>query len=136
MIRAEAAWDMPVELILFGAVLAAVGWVGVLLFGRLRRLDRAAMEQAQMEAVAAARTVTALDAAGTLPEHPLVVDSAAAVEPRAESIPCPVCDGPRHVDQHATEALSGHRLRRLTMRCGSCGRHGELYFRIQVAAPD
>jgi hypothetical protein len=126
---------VPVELILFGAVLAVVGWVGVLVIGRLRRLDRAAMDRADKEALAAARTAAALDARGTLPERPVEVDSAAAVEPRAESIPCLVCDGPRHVLQHATETLAGHRLRRLTMRCGSCGRHGDLYFRIQVAGP-
>lgn len=127
---------MTVEVILFLAVLAAAGWVGVLVLGRLKRLDRAATERARGEAVAEQRTLEALDAAGTLPERPVVVESAAAIEPRAETIPCPVCDGQRHVQAHVTETVAGRRLRRLGMRCGSCGRQGDLYFRIQVEEPD
>jgi hypothetical protein len=125
-----------IEVILFVAVLAAVGCVVMLVFGRLRRLDRAATEHARGEAVAEQRTLAALDAPGTLPERPLVVGSAAAIEPRAETIPCPVCDGPRHLHTHVTETVVGRRMRRLTMRCGACGQLGDLYFRIQIEEPD
>lgn len=115
---------------------AAVARVLVVVVQRLRHLDRTERGRIQAQAQAAERTRASLDAPGTLPGHPLVVTSAAAVEPKAAAIPCPICGRSRHVDAHETTDVAGRRLRRLTMRCGSCGRRGDLYLRIDMPRVD
>lgn len=88
-----------------------------------------ATKSKQLEA--RARTQEALERPGALPTDPIVVTSAAAIEPRAQAEPCPLCAGRCHVDQDRIEDIGGRRIRHLDMRCGDCGRHSSLFFEVQ-----
>ena len=121
-----------IELILFAGVL------GVLLH-LLRLTTRRDRQQSELRGAvratkdeAQARAEDALEREGGLPTSPIVVSSAAAIEPRAESEPCPFCAGRRHSDQDTIEELGGRRIRHLDMRCSDCGRHSSLFFEIRA----
>ena len=111
---------------MFGAVVLATAWIAHGIFAHLRAKQRAV---AELES----RTRAALDAPGGLPNHPIEVRSAAAVEPRAESEPCRICGGRLHTESHDVVPLGSTTLRRVHLRCGSCGRPSELFFRLREA---
>lgn len=121
--------------LLFVAVLAVAGWLAWQAVTRLRDHDRArALAQREAQQVQE-RVAASLERPGVLPSQPLEAVSAAAIEPRAEAEPCHVCGGRLHTDEHETVELLGQRLRRLDMRCASCGRHMQLYFRLRTSTP-
>jgi hypothetical protein len=69
---------------------------------------------------------------GGSPDKPIDVDSAAVVEIRARSVPCPRCGGEHSVDEHAAVSAHGERLRETRLRCRKCGSRRSLWFRLPV----
>lgn len=119
--------------VLFAVVLVAVGWTVVLLVRYVHRQDRVASAERRAHEVAGARVARALESAGGLPDRPIEVQSAAAIEPRAESGACVLCGrGPLHVIEHEAMQLGPGSLRRVTLRCGACGRDSQLFFRVRA----
>ena len=115
------------------AVVISVAWLVRLLVGRVAEHDRALQARGRAEDQAAARVEAALERPGLLPDRPLVVESAAAVEPRAEAEPCPICGGPLHADGHAVDRGGRARRRRIELRCGDCGRRTTVF--VEIVAP-
>jgi hypothetical protein len=64
--------------------------------------------------------------------RPIDVDSAAVVEIRARSVPCPRCASEHAVDEHAAVSTHGDRLREARLRCRKCGSRRSLWFRLPV----
>ncbi len=124
----------PVQVVL---LLAVVGAVGTIVWRVLQWSQARAAASARAHETAA-REVAALSRArtrpGADPRQPIDVQSAAAIEPRAEAAGCPWCDGNVHVVEHGARGDGGDRLRVVTLRCGSCGRTQVTYFRVQPAA--
>jgi hypothetical protein len=69
---------------------------------------------------------------GGNPERPIDIDSAAVVEPRARSTPCPRCGGEHNVDEHAAVTRDNGRLREAKLRCRRCGTTRSLWFRLPI----
>jgi hypothetical protein len=59
--------------------------------------------------------------------HPITVTSAAVIEPRATTLPCPLCAGFYRVVEH-TRPVPG--LRRVDVKCRHCSGERTLWFRI------
>jgi hypothetical protein len=70
---------------------------------------------------------------GGSPERPLVIDSAAVVELRAVAQPCPLCDGPLRLEEHAAVEIDGTRLRVASVACTQCGVRRSFYFHLAEA---
>ncbi len=109
------------------AVALAAGWIVRVLLGEARRRDR--VDDAEDEAQA--RAEQALSRPGAAPDVPIEVESAASVEPRAMRDGCPYCGGTARVEEHVTEL--GHRVRRVNLKCGQCGRRSSRFLRIAKA---
>jgi hypothetical protein len=73
---------------------------------------------------------------GGAPDRPIEVASAAVVEVRARSIPCPQCGGELDVGEHGATTHDGDALRVVDARCRRCGAPRTLYFRLTVALPN
>jgi hypothetical protein len=126
----------PVEALLVAAVLGGVGYVAWQVFAQLRRQERRVAAVERGHQLAEDRTQAALERPGALPSRPIVVDSAAAIEPRAESEPCPICGGHLHVDEHVAVHEGAQRQRKVDLRCGDCGRIDTLWFVLRTSAPN
>jgi hypothetical protein len=72
---------------------------------------------------------------GGSPAHPLELSSASQVEVRARATPCPLCEGPLRLEEHAAEVHGAARLRVARMVCGRCGARRTLYFRLGTTLP-
>jgi len=72
---------------------------------------------------------------GGAPDHPLVVGSAAVVEPSARSTPCHQCGGELAVDEHAAETHAGELLRVVRATCRRCQARRALWFRLAPRLP-
>lgn len=116
------------------AVLSAVAWVIYLLARRLSALQRARESEAKAEEAERMRDRREARLPGGSPAHPIEVSSAAVIEPRATSLPCPRCGGPAHVDEHTVDGQGPQRLRVTQMRCGTCGHQRPLYFVLRSSA--
>jgi hypothetical protein len=101
---------------------------------RARNLRRA-LERDQDKLAAARRKLIALEAGGS-PARPIEVASAAVIEARAESLPCPDCDGELRCQAHDAREHDGELLRAVTLTCRRCGATLEQYFRIVPARPN
>ncbi len=66
-------------------------------------------------------------------DHPIEVSSAAVIEVRIGSMPCPQCEGEYRVDDHRFEG-AGHRA--VDVACRLCGTKRTLWFRIVVDEPN
>jgi len=119
-----------VQALLGLAVVGAAGAVLVRVVQRLARADRAhdAVQAAHQDIIARQRERAAQP--GASPQHPIEVGSAAAVEPRAEALPCPACGEHCHTERHEVEHHHGRRLRAATMRCAGCGHTHCVYFEL------
>jgi len=71
---------------------------------------------------------------GGSPERPLEVSSPALVEPHAQSVPCPRCDGKHDVLEHVALTRGEVRLREVRLNCRQCGSLRSLWFRIRPQA--
>jgi hypothetical protein len=80
-----------------------------------------------------AREKLAAAAPGGAAAHPLVVSSAAVIEGRAGSTPCPQCGGQLDLQRH--DAVAGARAgsdRVVRLTCRLCHTPRLIYFRIQA----
>ncbi len=77
-----------------------------------------------------ARELLATLGPGGSPGRPIEVASASVIEPRATTIPCPLCNGFYRVHEH-TRPVPG--LRQVDVACRHCSAVRTLWFRI---APD
>jgi DNA-directed RNA polymerase subunit M/transcription elongation factor TFIIS len=120
------------------AVVAAVAWIVYLAGKRMNVVQAARMAEAEAREVEELRSRQEARMPGGSPTHPIEVASAAVIEPRAASLPCPRCGSPAHVDEHAVEAHAQgeQRLRVTRMRCGTCGHRRPLYFLVRSSAAD
>jgi hypothetical protein len=66
-------------------------------------------------------------------ELPLQVTSASVIEPRAESLPCALCQAACVQRSHTATALGPRRLRVVTLNCRACGEPQVVYFEILQA---
>lgn len=73
-------------------------------------------------------------APGGAPDRPREVEAPSQVEPIAQSITCPLCEGILRLEEHAAETHGGNRLRVAHVRCTSCGVPRSFYFRLAGAA--
>ena len=64
-------------------------------------------------------------------ERPISVEAAAIVEVRAAAVPCPLCQGPHELLEHAAVVLHGERLREARLRCRRCGTRRSLFFQLE-----
>jgi hypothetical protein len=71
--------------------------------------------------------------AGGASDHPIEVSSAAVIEVRVGSLPCPQCAGEYRVLEHRSE---GPGLRAVDVACRQCGVKRTLWFRIVVDEPN
>ena len=82
------------------------------------------------EPLARARTqLFELDPGGSR-ARPVEVTTASVIEPKAENMLCPRCDGHFAVEEH--EAHAQGRLRELKVACRHCGARRSLWFRINA----
>jgi hypothetical protein len=125
-----------VSVLLGIAVVAAVGWIAMLLVRQSQDASRAERladgEQRRGEAIA--RLVG--DRPGGAPDRPLRVGSPAEIEPRVEREPCPWCAGTIRVDAHEVEEHDDRLLRRVVGRCTACGRELVTWFHVQAVLPN
>jgi DNA-directed RNA polymerase subunit RPC12/RpoP len=68
--------------------------------------------------------------AGGKPEHPIDVESASVVEPRARSIACPRCESPFRIEAHLAPSSEGMRLREVQVQCPRCATRRSIWFRL------
>lgn len=118
--------------LLLAAVAGAVVWVGTLAWRWLAEGDARRAAATASEELADAKTAEAVATPGFVPDDPLRVSSAAAIEPRAQAIPCPVCEGPLHVQEHEMARGLGDRVRELQMKCGTCGTRQRLFAVVEA----
>jgi hypothetical protein len=97
---------------------------------RTRTLRRT-VERDHDKLALARRKLLTLEAGGT-PSVPITVASAAVIEGRAESVPCPDCEGALRVSAHEALTHAGELLREVTLTCRSCAAELRQYFRIVV----
>jgi hypothetical protein len=71
---------------------------------------------------------------GGSPERPVDVSTAALVEPKARSVPCPRCNEPFTVEAHEAYTDDHGRLREVVLRCRACGTTRNMWFRIVQAS--
>ncbi len=69
------------------------------------------------------------EAPGGAEDRPIEVQSAAVIEPRAKSTPCPLCAGELDIVEHA--ALRG--LRPVQVKCRQCHIGRTLWFKLVIA---
>jgi hypothetical protein len=75
--------------------------------------------------------------AGGSPARPLDVPSASVVEAQALGVPCPQCQGPHEMLEHAAiTAEGGARLREVRLSCRQCGSRRSLFFRLVEPKPN
>ncbi|MCH9681125.1 MAG: hypothetical protein K0V04_06820 [Deltaproteobacteria bacterium] len=113
------------------AVLSAIAWIVFLVGQRARVVERNRRALADEAEAARLRDRREERIPGGNPRHPIEVASAAVVEPRASSLPCPRCASPAHVDTHEVETHEGRRLRVVNMKCGTCSHRRPLYFFVR-----
>jgi hypothetical protein len=92
----------------------------------LRKLSRSD------EKLSDARLKLALLEPGGGPDRPIVIESASLVEVRAESLPCPRCEGRLECKEHLAQEVEGVSLRVARMRCRACGAPRVVYFHIRA----
>jgi predicted Zn finger-like uncharacterized protein len=98
---------------------------------RPARTERRVAARAARDLVRDRERLAALEPGGAA-DHPIAVPSAAVIELRAGRVPCPQCAGSYDIKDHAS---AGGGLRRVDVRCRTCGVPRALWFRIVEALP-
>ena len=95
------------------------------------RARTASREQARRhdKLVEARLKLAALEPGGA-EAHPVEVASASVVEARGEAERCPRCDEPLRTEEHAVVETARGLVRKLTLRCRSCGLERAFYVRV------
>jgi len=99
---------------------------------RPERTARRAEERDARKRVRDREKLAALSPGGAR-EHPIEVASAAVIDGRAGSLPCPQCGGPYRIRDHRS---AGPGLRCVDVTCRQCGAPRTLWFRITVDEPN
>jgi hypothetical protein len=99
---------------------------------RPERTARRVEERAARKLVRDREKLAALSPGGAK-EHPIEVASAAVIEGRTESLPCPQCEGPYRIRDHRS---AGPGLRCVDVTCRQCGAPRTLWFRIALDEPN
>jgi hypothetical protein len=73
---------------------------------------------------------------GGAPERPIEVVSASVVEPKARSMPCPLCGAAIRIDEHAARVVDDVPLRLVRVSCPMCGHDRVVHFVIVPALPN
>jgi len=68
---------------------------------------------------------------GGSPARPLVVPTAALVEPSATAFPCPLCSGRLRLVEHEVDRHGEQLLRVARCSCGDCGAPRNIWLRIE-----
>jgi hypothetical protein len=102
--------------------------------GRRPRTERRARERELRKQVRERERIAEL-APGGAPERPIVVATAAVVEPRASSSRCHQCGGELELTDHTAEQRDGVNLRVAHTKCRRCHVAGRLWFRIDPPRP-
>lgn len=118
------------SLLLAAAALGAAAWVIRIAAGQLAAADRGQLAAARDDQARAQALRQYAEQPGATPEDPIPIASPAAVEARAEALPCPQCGGSCHVTEHVVHFAGAERLRVAHLRCGQCGAPRSLYFRL------
>jgi len=101
---------------------------------RPRNLRRA-LEREQDKLSAARRKLITMEDGGR-PDRPIEVASAAVIEARAASVPCPDCAGELRAESHEAREHQDELLREVTLICRRCGAALKQYFRIVPTRPN
>ncbi len=96
------------------------------------RTERRIEERAAKKLVRDREKLATLVAGGS-EDHPIEVPSAAVIEVRIASLPCPQCEGEYRVDDHR---YNGEGRREVDVSCRLCGTKRTLWFRIVVDEPN
>lgn len=99
---------------------------------RPERTARRARERDARKLVRDREKLAALSPGGAK-ERPIVVASAAVIEGRAGSLPCPQCEGQYRIRDHRS---AGSGVRCVDVTCRQCGAPRTLWFRIAVDEPN
>jgi hypothetical protein len=99
--------------------------------GKRPRTERRVAERAARQLVRDREKLAALSPGGSA-ARPIAVDSAAVVEVRVRSLPCPQCGGEYRIGEHRAPA-SG--LRQVAVTCTRCHVSRELWFRLTSSEP-
>lgn len=99
---------------------------------RPERTERRARERAMRDLVRDRERLARLVAGGAR-EHPIVVTSAAVIEPRTGGMACPQCEGEYRILEHRSERAG---LRAVDVACRQCGAKRTLWFRIVSDEPN
>ncbi|HVU04644.1 MAG TPA: hypothetical protein VHE30_22975 [Polyangiaceae bacterium] len=96
--------------------------------------DRTARREAARAAVRDAkdREKLFLREPGGSAERAIVLESPSVVEPRARSVPCPLCGGEQEVVEHAAVSTDQGTLREARLKCRRCGSRRSLWFRVAL----
>ena len=97
-----------------------------------RQTERRARER-KARALVREREQLAGISRGGAPERAIEVETAAVIEPRVRSMPCPQCEGALRIDEHASE---GGGIRRIDVTCQQCAVPRSLWFRIVSPEPN
>ena len=67
--------------------------------------------------------------------RPIELASASQVETHAQSTPCPLCEGPLRVEEHAAVTIAAARLRVARVICQRCSSRREIFYRLGSPLP-
>jgi hypothetical protein len=98
--------------------------------GQRRAAERAAVKLAKDRV-----RLAELEPGGSA-ERPLVVDSAAVIEPRAKDTRCAVCESALDLEDHEVVTEAGQSLRRVRLVCKLCHTPRTLWFRLERPMPN
>jgi len=73
---------------------------------------------------------------GGAPDWPILVDSAARIEPRAGRERCSRCGAEVRVGDHEARLVAGRRLRVVHLQCRRCGGEQALWFMLAEPLPE
>ena len=99
---------------------------------RPERTARREKERKARELVRDLEKLAAMSPGGSR-ERPMEVDSVAVIEPRVNSLACPLCEGMYRLLDHRSVA-SG--IREVDVRCATCGTPRTLWFRLVSSEPN
>jgi len=102
---------------------------------RKPRAQRRAEGRRDAKIVRERERLATLEPGGT-PERPIEVVTAALVEPKARSTPCPVCSAAVRVAEHTARSVRGVPLRLAHVACPMCGHARVIYFVIREPMPN
>ncbi len=98
------------------------------------RTERRAKEREARELVRARQKLALLESGGSA-ERPIEVPSSSVIEPRASSLPCPLCGGGVAIADHQARTVGGRSLRVVSVICQRCGVGRQRWFRIGSPLP-